>query len=70
MRVRGRVRRVGNSLGVVIPKDEAERHNLAEGDLVELEVERRINLEEMFGSLKFSKSTQQMKEESRAGWGD
>lgn len=68
MRVQGRVRRIGNSLGVVIPSDEVERHGISEGDLVELEVERKVNLKQFFGSLKFSKGTQQMKEEARSGW--
>jgi antitoxin component of MazEF toxin-antitoxin module len=68
MRVQSRVRRIGNSLGIVIPSDEVERHGISEGDLVELEVERKINLKQSFGSLKFSKGTQQMKEEARSGW--
>lgn len=34
------VRRVGNSLVVTLPKDEAERVGVAEGDLVSVEVRR------------------------------
>ena len=69
MRVRGTVRRIGNSLGVIIPKDEVKRHGISEGDLVELDVERRTNLRELFGSLNFSEGTQTLKDEARSGWG-
>ncbi len=70
MRVHGIVRRIGNSLGLIIPSEEVERHKLKEGDVVELEVEKRVNLREMFGTLQFPKSTQEMKDEARAEWGD
>lgn len=70
MRVKGRVRRVGNSLGIVIPKEEVKRHGINEGYVVELEVERKTNLKELFGSLKFSKETQELKEEAKRGWGE
>jgi len=69
MRVRSKVRRIGNSLGIVIPSDEVAKHGIAEGDVVELEIERKVNLKEIFGSLKFSQATQKMKEEARSGWG-
>ena len=69
MKVRATVRRFGNSLGVVIPTDEAERQGIAAGDEVELEVERKVNLKELFGSLKFSKTAQEMKDEDREAWG-
>ena len=70
MRVRGVVRRIGNSLGLIIPSEEVERHKIREGDVVELEVEKRASLREIFGSLKFPKSSQEMKDEARAEWGD
>jgi antitoxin component of MazEF toxin-antitoxin module len=70
VRVQSRIRRIGNSLGIVIPIDEIKRHGITEGDIVEIEIERKVNLKEMFGSLKFSKGTQQMKDEARAGWGE
>lgn len=70
MRVRGRIRRIGNSLGIIVPKEEVRRHGIAEGDMVELEIERKVDLKEMFGSLKFRTTTQGMKEEARSGWGE
>jgi len=70
LRVRAVVRRIGNSLGLIIPSDEVERHKIREGDVVELEVEKRVNLKEVFGSLKFSKTSQELKDEARREWGD
>ena len=64
------MRRIGNSLGLVIPKDEAARHGLVEGDIVDLEVKKRTNLGELFGAFKFSKTAQELKDEARKGWGD
>ncbi len=69
MRVRTKVRRIGNSLGVVIPKEEAKSHDLREGDLVEIEIERNAGLDLLFGSFTFSKTTQELKDEMRSDWG-
>jgi len=70
LRVNGRVVRIGNSLGILIPKDEVRRHGLKPGDSIELEVEKRANLTELFGSLKSQKTTQQLKDEAREGWSE
>jgi antitoxin component of MazEF toxin-antitoxin module len=42
-----RVRRVGNSFVVTIPKDEAQRLQLEEGDLVSVEVRKLLLQPEM-----------------------
>ncbi|MDG6922897.1 MAG: AbrB/MazE/SpoVT family DNA-binding domain-containing protein [Nitrososphaerota archaeon] len=70
MKVTTRVRRVGNSLSIVIPADEAKAHRIAEGDVVEIEIEKKINIKDLFGSVKFSKTAQEMKDEDRKAWGD
>ena len=70
LRVRGVVRRIGNSFGLIIPWEEVQKHKIKEGDVVELEVERRVNLREMFGAFEFSKSSQEMKDEARAVFRD
>ena len=49
---KARVRRIGNSLGVVIPKEEAERQGLHEGDEVELSVSKAQDLSHVWGALK------------------
>lgn len=70
MRVKATVRRFGESLGVVIPSEEVARQGLTEGDSVEVVVEKRTNLRELFGSAKFRKSAQETKDDSRRGWRD
>jgi len=70
MKVSARVRRIGNSLGIIIPKEEASRKKLKEGDIVEIELLRRTHMKEMFGSVKFRRTAQELKDESRAGWGE
>jgi len=64
------VKRIGNSLGVLIPREVVERTGIREGDTVEIEVTRRVNLREMFGAVRFSKSSQELKDELREEWGD
>jgi antitoxin component of MazEF toxin-antitoxin module len=59
---------VGNSLSIVIPADKAKAGKIAEGDVVQVEIQRKVNLEELFGSLKSRKSSRAAKDESRAGW--
>ena len=49
---RATVRRIGNSLGVVIPKEEAERQGLHEGDEVDLDVRKARTLADVWGSLR------------------
>ncbi len=70
MKVGTRIKKIGNSLGIIIPKEEADREKIKEGDLVEVEVLRCINLEEMFGSVKFRKTAQELKDEMRREWGE
>ncbi len=70
MRISARVRRIGNSLGIIIPKHEVVNERIEEGDLVEVEVLRRTSLKEMFGSVKFRKTAQELKDETRREWGE
>lgn len=70
MRTNARIRRIGNSLGIIIPREEVDRKKLKEGDLVEVEVLRRVSTKEMFGSIKFRKTAQEMKDELRREWGE
>jgi len=70
MKVSARVRKIGNSLGIIIPREEVDMGKIKEGDLVEVEVLRRINLKEIFGSAKFRKTAQELKDEMRREWGE
>jgi putative addiction module antidote len=70
MTITAKIRKIGNSLGLIIPKEEVSRKKLKEGDVVEIEVLRRTHMKEMFGSIKFRRSAQELKDEARAGWGE
>jgi antitoxin component of MazEF toxin-antitoxin module len=47
-----RVRRIGNSLGVLLPKDEVVRQGLREGDEVVVEVRKSRALLDVWGALR------------------
>ena len=69
MAVEGRMKRWGNSLAVVVPKKTAERLKLGAGDCVFLDIEKKSNpLKELFGSMKFKKSTRRLLKEMREEW--
>jgi len=65
-----KVRKWGNSLGVVLPNEIVKKNGLKEGSVIEVFIPQKskISLEKVFGTAKFKKSTQQLKDEMRAGW--
>jgi antitoxin component of MazEF toxin-antitoxin module len=68
MQVTARVRRVGNSLSIVIPAERARAEKIAEGDVVQVEIQKKVNIQDLYGSLKSRKSSQTAKDEARSGW--
>lgn len=46
------VRRIGNSFGIVLPKDLVREKNLHEGDEVDVKVEKAKTIADVFGALK------------------
>ena len=70
--VTARVTRWGNSLGIRIPKKKAMLEGIKEGDQV-LIIKNGLtagDLVRRFGIRKFKRSTQEMKDEARRGWGE
>lgn len=65
-----RVRKWGDSLAVIIPKEPAEREKLNVGDSVHVKIEKKIDFSDLFGIAKgkLKKTAQQLKDESREGW--
>ena len=62
------LRKWGNSIGGVFPKSFVEEKGLKANDTVWVDVVKKADLTPIFGSLKFKKSAQQMKDEERKGW--
>ena len=63
-----KVRKVGNSLGVIFPKEFVREKRIRENEIVFVNVVKRGDLSKLFGSLKFKESGQQIKDEMRKGW--
>ncbi|MBW2974100.1 hypothetical protein KY366_00120 [Candidatus Woesearchaeota archaeon] len=58
----------GNSIGGVFPKDFVRKNKLSVDDTIFVEVVRKTNLTKLFGSLPRKKSGQQFKDMVRKGW--
>ena len=61
------VRRRGNSLGVVIPREDVSKQGLQEDDEVEITVRKIINIQDIFGKYRF-KNLRSLEKELREGW--
>ncbi|MGV8176373.1 MAG: AbrB/MazE/SpoVT family DNA-binding domain-containing protein [Candidatus Bilamarchaeaceae archaeon] len=72
MDVHVRVRRWGNSMGLVLPKDVVEALGVSEGEeLILGEVRKGERIQQLFGVARSVKgSAQKLKDEMRKGWGD
>ena len=61
------MRKWGNSLGVVIPREEALKEGLHENDEVEIVIRKAVDIRQLFGKYKF-RELQSLKDELREGW--
>lgn len=68
--VNARVRKWGDSLAVIIPKDIANKEKISTNDNIHIKIEKKMNFLDLFGIAKgkIKKSAQQLKNESREGW--
>jgi len=65
------VKKWGNSYGVILPMKLIRSKNLEENDIISFEIRKKIRpIEELFGTGRLKKSTQQIKDELRSGWDD
>ena len=67
MAIRTVMRKWGNSLGVVIPREEALKEGLHENDEVEIVIRKAVDIRQLFGKYKF-RELQSLKDELREGW--
>ena len=67
MRAKSKLRRWGNSYGVVVPKEVVEKEGLKEGELVEISVRRATDVRRLFGKYPF-KGLQAHKDAMREAW--
>jgi putative addiction module antidote len=60
-----KIRKWGNSYGIIIPQEILKRKNIKEGEKIDAIIIKRGNvLKETFGTAKFKKSTEQMMKET------
>lgn len=63
-----KVKKWGNSLGLVLPKEFVEKEHLEEGDRVIISVIKEADLTPFYGKLKRKMSGQAFKDLVREGW--
>ena len=62
------VRKWGNSIGVVFPKEFVEKKHLKVNEKIVVEIVKEADLRDIFGSLKRKASGQEFKDMVRRGW--
>lgn len=71
-KVKVRAKQWGSSLGFIIPNDIVKEQKIKEGDELEIELQKVSNIEKLFGIAHGKRpaglSTQEIKDELRAGW--
>lgn len=66
MTIQTKVRKWGNSYGIVIPSESLKEKNLKDGEEVLVEIEKKSSVKEIYGSLKYWKiNSQKFKDEIR-----
>lgn len=62
------VKKWGSSMGVIIPKEIVEKQHIKEGDEIVLNVFKKGDLTDVFGTLKTKLTGQKLKDLSRKDW--
>ena len=66
-----KVRRWGNSLGLIVPADVARDRGLRVGDQVDIEIRKRVpTIEELAGSFQLRTNLKTLLREMEEGWDD
>ena len=63
-----KIRKIGNSLGIIFPKEFVMEKMLKENETVFVNVAKKADFSKIFGSLTFHQSGQHIKDELRKGW--
>lgn len=70
MLIQVKLRKWGNSMGIVIPSEILRENSLKEGEDVIIEIKKKEGMRKIFGSLRNLKiDSQKMKDELRMEWG-
>ena len=61
-------RRIGGSIGVILPRDFVNKEGIKESQTIRLELKKQIKVKDVFGLLELKTPTQKLKDEARKGW--
>ncbi len=62
------VKKWGNSLAVIIPKEIIQQKHIKENQKILIDFGTKIDLRSVFGTFKTKKSAQELKDLGREGW--
>lgn len=62
------VKKWGNSMGVILPRDFVDKMDIRENQKILIELVKEADFTDVFGSLKLGMSGQEMKDLARKGW--
>lgn len=62
------VKKIGNSLGVLFPKEFVKEKHIKPKEKIQIEVVKKADLTHLFGSIKRKVSDKEFKELVKAGW--
>jgi len=66
-----KVKKWGNSLGLIVPAEVARSRGIRDGDVLEVELLRKVpSPEELAGTVEFRRSLKALLREMEAGWED
>ena len=70
MAIEVKIKKWGNSLGVILPKEVVDKEKFKENEKVMINIVKEADLSDIFGSLKgkIKMSGQKMKNLAREGW--
>lgn len=63
-------RKWGNSIGIALPKEMIEKEHIKPNETLIITLKKRRTIKEIFGTAKFKKTAQEMKDEDREAWGE
>jgi len=68
MAIQVKVRKWGNSIGIVLPSEFSEKQGIKENDKITIEIVKEANIKHLFNSLKTSMSGQKFKSMVKKEW--
>ena len=66
-----KIKKLGNSYGIILPMDIVKEKKFVENEVVDVEIRKKNeSLMRLFGTLEKTKPTQEIQDELRVGWGE